>query len=104
MRSSLNHPRAEDARRAVEGGERLAQLGHPAAYARLPFDQVHLVSGVGELERCRDAGNPSADHERIPAEVDLLGMQRFEVERPLHPTPDERLGLGGCGVLVLVNP
>jgi len=54
----LDHARGEDALRAVECGERLAQLAHVAADGRLLLDEDDLVASVGDVERRLDAAMP----------------------------------------------
>ncbi len=46
----LDHLGGQDAGGAVEGRERLVELGHVAADRRLALDQVDREAGVGELE------------------------------------------------------
>ena len=49
--AGLRHLGRQDARRAVQRGERLVELGHVAADRRLAFHQVHGVAGVGQFQR-----------------------------------------------------
>ena len=60
----LDHPRRQDALRAVERREGLGELAHVAADGGLLLDQDHLVAGVGDVERRLDAGDAAADDQR----------------------------------------
>ena len=62
MPADLDQFRGNDSHRAVIGGKGLVQLGHDPADGRTLLHQVHIVSGVREIEGRLHAGNPSADH------------------------------------------
>ena len=104
MGAGRDHPRGQDARRAVERRERLVELGHVAADRGLALDQVDREARVGDLERGRDAGDAAADDQggRVDRHPDRL--ERRLLADAEDTAGDDRLGLGGRGVMVGVDP
>jgi len=92
----LDHPRREDALRAVEGRERLGQARHLAADRRFAFDQRHRHSRVGDVQGGLDAGHPAADDQRLAGHGDLDRFQGPVVADFGHGDPDQihRFGRG----------
>ena len=99
-----HHLRGEDAGGAVEGRERLVELGHVPADRRLALDEVDREAGVGDLERRRDPGDPAADDERRRVDRDAERLERDLLADPQDAAGDDRLGLGRGGDLVGVDP
>ncbi|MBA7651072.1 hypothetical protein ES703_58887 [subsurface metagenome] len=62
MLGGLGHLGGHDALRAVQGREGLGELKHPAADGRCAFDQVDVVSGIGDIQSRLDSRNPAAYH------------------------------------------
>ena len=81
MLRDFHHPRRQDALRTVKRWERLRQLGHMSADGRIVLDQDDFLSGVGDVERSLNAGDPSADHQRRFRDGDFDGK---EGPVPLH--------------------
>ncbi len=59
--AAIDHSRSERAHRAVVGRERLVELGHHAADGGAFFDQIDLVSGLGQIQRSLHASDAAAD-------------------------------------------
>ena len=104
MRPHLDHPRAEDARGAVESGEGLAELRHLPADACLALHEVDSVAGISELQGGGYARYAATDDEYLPGERDRPGVERLESHRPPDPAPYQVFGLPGGSGLVLMHP
>ena len=77
MVPDFHGPRRHDALGAVEGGERLRELGHAAADGGQALHEHHLVSGPGDVEGHLHARDPRADDEdAAPRPVPLVQVSR----------------------------
>ena len=96
MLGHLDHPRGEDALRAVEGRERLGQSSHLAADRRFAFDQRHRHSRVSDVQGGLDAGDPAADDQCFASHGNLDRFQGSIVADFGRGDPDQihRLGRG----------
>ena len=77
MASHIHHFGRQNARGAVQGRERLIQLGHAPADGGFPLDQMDRIACVGDIERSLNAGDagPNDQHR-----TDLT----FAIPRDLH--------------------
>src|SRR5450756_78734 len=100
----LHHAWREDALRAVEGGEGLAELAHVAADRGFLLDEDHLVAAVGDVERRLDAGDAAADYEGALGDGDADALQRLVVLDLLDDGAGDVDGLFGGLAAVLVDP
>ena len=62
MPPALHQLGGDDAHGAVVGGKGLVQLRHDAADGGLGFHQMHVESGVGQVQGGLDAGHAAADY------------------------------------------
>ena len=84
--SRIDHFRREDTCRAVERREGLVELSHMTADGRQLFDDVNVVSRVGNIKSRLDACDTAADDQRALCDgAFACGQGRVE----LH--------LGNCG-------
>ncbi len=56
----------QDSDRAIIGWEGLVKLGHNAAHGRLLFNQVYVVSQIGQIKSCLDSSNTTAQNHYSP--------------------------------------
>ena len=104
MLVGLHHARREDALRAVEGGEGLAQLAHVPADRGLLLDEDDLVAAVRDVEGGLDAGDAAADDEGAFGNRDGDGREDAVFLDPLDHHGDDFDGFG-CGFFdVFVDP
>ncbi len=101
---AVDHARREDARRAVDGGEGLVELGHDPTDGGLLLDDGHLEAGVGQVERGLDAGDSAADDQDVLVDLHLVGVERLELARLGHGHLDDVPGLVGGRGDVGVDP
>ena len=104
MLVGLDHARREDALRAVERGEGLAELAHVAADGGVLLDQDDLVAAVGDVERRLDAGDAAADHQGALGDGDADALERLVVLDLLDDGAGDVDRLGGGLAAVLVDP
>ena len=88
----------------LHAGEGLVELGHAPAQAGLPFDEIGLVAGVGNVQRSFQPGDAAADDQGRRGDVHLSLLQRFQQRRLGHRAGDQLLGLLRAGLPVGVNP
>ena len=100
----LRHLGREDARGTVQRRESLVELGHVPADRRLAFDEVDGIARVSQLQRCLEARDTPADHERGLVHADEHRFQRLLVLHPTHSGCDERLDLLGRECSILGHP
>ena len=104
MLGHVHHLGAQDAGRAVHGGEGLVQLGHLAADGGLAFHQHHGHAAVGAVQGGLDAGHTAADDQHALVDVEGLGEQRLVVAQLGNGHLHQFGGLVGVGHLVLADP
>jgi len=78
-----------------EGGERFVELGHVAADARLAFDQIDVITGLGDLQRGLNAGHPTTHHQRGRVDLGLHRHQRLVMDHAVDGGTDQGFGLVG---------
>jgi hypothetical protein len=100
----LDHAWREDALRAVERGEGLAELAHVATDRGLLLDENDLVAAVGDVERCLDAGDAAADHEGALGDGDADALQRPVVLDLLDDRAGDVDGFRGGLAAVFMDP
>ena len=104
MLGDVDHLGAEDAARAVDGGEGLVELRHLAADVAFAFHEEHVEARVGAVEGGLDAGHAAADDEHALGGFEGLGEQRVVAAQFFNGDADEFRGLVGVGFLVLADP
>ena len=97
MLGDVDHLGAEDAARAVDGGEGLVELRHLAADVAFAFHEEHVEARVGAVQA-------AADDEHALGGFEGLGEQRVVAAQFFNGDADEFRGLVGVGFLVLADP
>ena len=59
----FNHLGGKDTGSAVQGGECLVELAHPSSDGRLLLDDIHLITGICDIEGSLDTRDTSSDDE-----------------------------------------
>ena len=104
MLGDVDHLGAENAARAVDGGEGLVELRHLAADVAFAFHEEHVEARVGAVEGGLNAGHAAADDEHALGGFEGLGEQRVVAAQLFNGDAYEFRGLVGVGFLVLADP
>ncbi len=102
--AALDHLGREDAGGAIQRGEGLVVLGHPAPDGGGALDQGHLVAGLRDVQSRLDPGDPPAHHQGLLGNRNLGLRERLVAADPGGRHPGEVDGLGGGRVAVGVHP
>ena len=100
----IHHLRCEDTRRAVKRREGLVELSHMSADGRQLFNDIHIVSGIGNIKRRLNTCDTAADDERAFGDGAFAGGKRCIKLNLCHCGTGKHYRLCGRLGLVLMYP